>query len=312
MPKRVARILERRTGYPYSKLLDGTWQLYCCDGVTVPLMPQFFDVERKLADMDSAGIDVSILSLSLPGPDPLGGADADRAAREINDLLAEMIAAHPQRFWGYATLGFGDIEASIRELDRCIGALGFRGLLLFSNINGKPLDAPEFRPVFARMAELGRPIFIHPGVPLNQNYLMDLIPVPVLAFTMDTTLAAMRLALSGVLAEFPALPIIIPHVGGTIPYLMGRLDGMLSSFGKPGLPKEPSRYLKRLYMDTAVYAPEPLRWCASLMGAGRLLLGTDYPYAAWKRPVELLEQASFSEEEREQIRHGNAKRLFLA
>ena len=80
------------------------------------------------------------------------------------------------------------------------------------------MDAPEFRPIFARMAELGKPIFIHPTVPLNQNYLMDLVPVPVLAFLVDNTLAAMRLALSGVLEEHADAPVIIPHAGATVPW----------------------------------------------------------------------------------------------
>lgn len=306
----MAQRLEKRSQFPYARFLDGTYQFHCAEGLTIPLTPPFFDVERKLADMDSAGIDIAILSPALPGPELLGGAQAEEAAREMNDSLAEIVAVHPNRFWEYATLGFGDMDASLKELDRCINTLGFRGLVLYSNIKGKPLDAPEFRPVFARMAELRRPIFIHPGVPLNQNYLMDMIPAPVLAFTVDTTLAAMRLALSGMLAEYPSLPIIIPHGGGTIPYLMARLDSMLPHFGRPGLPEAPSRYLKTLYMDTAVYAREPLELCAKLMGASRLLLGSDYPFAHWQRPVEVLEEASFSESEREQIRHGNAERLF--
>jgi aminocarboxymuconate-semialdehyde decarboxylase len=199
----------------------------------------------------------------------------------------------------------------LKELDRCFSTLKFRGLQLFSNLNGKPLDAPEFRPIFARMAELKRPIFIHPTVPLNQNYLMDLVPVPVLAFMVDNTLAAMRLALAGVLSEYAATPIIIPHVGATVPYLMARLDGMMAQFGGAGGMKEPSRVLKTLYMDTVAYWKEPLQWCYSLMGANQLVLGTDHPYGSWRRPIELLQEIDCTESEREQILHGNAERLFL-
>ncbi len=274
------------------------------------MVPAVSEMGRKLEEMDRGGIDVAILSLSVPGPELLGGKQADQLAREANDLLAELIADHPNRLWGYATLGFGDINASLKELDRCFFALGFRGLQLFSNVNGEPLDSPRLRPVFARMAELGRPIFIHPTVPLNQNYLTDLVPVPVLAFIVDTTLAAMRLALSGVLAEHENLAIIIPHVGATLPYLMARLDAMLPFFAGPGAMKEPSRFLKRLYMDTVAYRPEPLEWCFSLMGASQLLFGTDHPYARWDLPGDLLEGLACSEHEREQIFHGNAERLF--
>lgn len=311
MSEKMAQMLEKRSHFPYTRFVDGLYRFHCCKGLSLPMAPPLYDMQRKLADLDGAGIDVAILSLAIPGPELLGGPEADEIARVVNDLLAEIVAAHPDRFWGYATLGFGDIEASLKELDRCISTLKFRGLQLFSNINGKPLDAPEFRPVFARMAELRRPIFIHPTVPLNQNYLMDLVPVPVLAFMVDNTLAAMRLTLSGMLSEYATAPIIIPHAGATIPYLMGRLDGMLEYFGGPGVMKEPSRFLKKLYMDTVVYRPEPLQWCFSLMGASQLLLGTDHPYGPWRLPVQILEELSCSEGEREQMLHGNAERLFL-
>lgn len=311
MSEQMARTLEKRSHFPYTRFVDGTYQFHCCQGLSVPMSPPLHDMQRKLADMDSAGIDVAVLSLGIPGPELLGGTEADEVARLVNDLLAAIIAQHPNRFWGYATLGFGDIDASLKELDRCFSTLKFRGLQLFSNLNGKPLDAPEFRPIFARVAELKRPIFIHPTVPLNQNYLMDLVPVPVLAFMMDNTLAAMRLALSGVLSEYATAPIIIPHVGATVPYLMGRLDGMLEHFGGPGAMKEPSRFLKKLYMDTVAYWPEPLQWCYSLMGASQLLLGTDHPYGPWRRPIQFLDELACPEHEREQMRHGNAERLFL-
>jgi aminocarboxymuconate-semialdehyde decarboxylase len=311
LSEKVARVLEKRTHFPYTRFVDGTYHFYCCQGLSVPLAPTAQDMRRKLADMDSAGIDVAVLSLGIPGPELLGGKEADEVARIVNDLLADMIAKHLNRFWGYATLGFGDIDTSLNELDRCFSILKFRGLQLFSNLNGKPLDAPEFRPIFARMAELKRPIFIHPTVPLNQNYLMDLVPAPVLAFMVDNTLAAMRLALSGMLAEYAAAPIIIPHVGATIPYLMGRLDGMLESLGGPGAMKAPSRFLKQLYMDTVAYWPEPLQWCYSLMGANQLLLGTDHPYGSWRRPIQLLDELACTESEQAQMLHGNAERLFL-
>jgi len=310
LSEKIARVLEKHHQFPYARVVDGTYHFHCCPGLSLPLAPAAQNLQQKLDDMDSAGIDVAVLSLGIPGPELLGGPEADEVARMVNDLLAEIIAQHPNRFWGYATLGFGDLETSLKELDRCFSSLKFRGLQLFSNLNGKPLDAPEFRPVFARMAELKRPIFIHPTVPLNQNYLMDLIPVPVLAFMVDNTLAAMRLALAGVLAEYAAAPIIIPHVGATVPYLMSRLDGMMEHFGGPNALKEPSRFLKQLYMDTVAYQPEPLQWCFSLMGASQLVLGTDHPYGSWRRPIQFLDTLACTEEEREQIRHGNAERLF--
>jgi len=307
--EKFARKLEKRSRYPFGRIVDGLFRFHCCDGMVMPMTPPMYDMERKLADMDALGIDVAVLSLGVPGPELFKGAQADDIARFHNDLLAEIIAAHPNRFWGYATLGFGTIEAALAELDRCITELKFRGLQLFSNIRGKPLDSPEFRPVFARMAELGRPIFIHPTVPMNRNYLTDLIPISAVAFTVDTTVAAMRLALSGTLTDFPAAPVIIPHVGGTLPYLMPRLDGSL--FTHPRGIKETSPILKTLYMDTVVHTVEPLRWCYETMGAEHLLFGTDHPYGQWARhTVEAVDRLECPPDEKEKILHGNAERIF--
>ncbi len=308
LSEKVAKVLEKRSRFPYSRFVDETYHFYCCQGLTMPLLPSGRDMQRKLEDMDGAGIDIAVLSFSIPGPEMLGKSKADALAHLVNDLLAEIIAAHPHRFWGYATLGFGDIDASLKELDRCFSTLGFRGLQLFSNINKKTLDSPEFRPVFARMAELKKPIFIHPTAPLNLTAMTDLIPVPVLAFMVDNTLSAMRLAMSGVLEAYAATPIIIPHVGAALPYLMSRLDGRVVETA--GAERAPSRLLKKLYMDTVAYALEPLQWCYSLMGADQIVLGTDHPYGPWRRPVDLVQTLGCTESEREQMLHGNAERLF--
>lgn len=310
MSSHIATALEQRSGFPYTRRVDGSWHFHCCKNLTVPMVPALYDVPTKIAHMDEAGIDVSILSLAIPGPDRVGGRLADDLARLSNDLLADIIATHPDRFWGYATLGFGDPDATLRELDRCIGTLGFRGLQLYSNINDKPLDAPEFEPVFRRMAELKRPIFIHPTTPLNQNHLMDLVPVPVLAFMMENTLAAMRLALSGRLSTYADAPVIIPHVGATVPYMVGRLNGMLPDFGGEEAVAHPGDALKQLYMDTVAYEAEPLRWCLEMMGAERLLLGTDYPYGAWQTPLALVDALDIDDAARDLITHANATRLF--
>jgi aminocarboxymuconate-semialdehyde decarboxylase len=312
MSRKLAQALEKFADFPYSRFVDGTYRFFCHNALTMPMTPEFFDIGKKIDDMDRNGIDVAVLSLSIPGPERIGGSQADELAKAINDELAEIIAQRPKRFWGYASLGFGNIDASLKELDRCFSQLKFRGLQLFSNINGKPLDFPEFRPLFARLAELRRPAFIHPTVPLNQNYLMDLIPVPALSFTVDTTLAAMRLALSGVLSSYPAAPIIIPHVGGMIPYLMGRLDAFSEISPQPPTAiKRPGLLLRKLYMDTVVYQLDELKWCFSLMGAGQMLFGTDYPYGIWRRPIQMADELPCGTAEREQMLHGNAERLFF-
>ncbi|MGH7906904.1 MAG: amidohydrolase family protein, partial [Candidatus Binataceae bacterium] len=146
---------------------------------------------------------------------------------------------------------------------------------------------------------------------MNRNHLIDLIPVSCLGFLVDTTAAAMRLALSGMLTEYAAAPVIIPHVGGALPYLMPRLDGTL--FLHPRDIGEPSAILKTLYMDTVVHRVDPLRWCYETMGADHLLCGTDHPYGQWaRRSIDALDELQIPAEEKEKINHGNAERLFPA
>lgn len=309
LSKKAAQALEKSSSFPYTRFIDGTYRFFCHSALEVHMTPHFFDIQRKIDDMDSCGIDVAVLSLSVPGPELIGGAKADEVAKIANDELAEIVAKNPKRFWGYAVLGYGDIDESLKELDRCFSVLKFRGLGLYSNLNGRPLDSPELRPIFARLAELKRPAFVHPTVPLNQKYLMDIIPIAALGFIVDTTMAGMRLAMSGTLAEHPA-SIIIPHVGGTIPYLMGRLDCFTELSPAPNVIKQPSQYLKKLYMDTVVYRLDELKWCLSVMGADQMLFGSDYPFAAWRKPSEMLDALACTAEEREKINHLNAERLF--
>jgi predicted TIM-barrel fold metal-dependent hydrolase len=137
--------------------VDGTYRFFGYSAVSMPMTPEFFDIGKKIDDMDRNGLDVAVLSLSIRGPDRVG------LAKIVNDELAEIVAQRPKRFLGYATLGFGKIDGSFQELDRCFSQLKFRGLQLFSNINGKPLDSLEFRPLFARLDELKRAAFVHPN-----------------------------------------------------------------------------------------------------------------------------------------------------
>lgn len=310
-PKELVTRLEKRSEYPFARPGKDRIGLHCCDNLMIQNFESFADMSKKLEDMDRVGVDVCILSVNLPGPElAMNPAEADELARIANDGIAEAVALHPKRFWGMASLGYGSIDGSLKELDRCVTQLKFRGLQIFSNIKGKALDDPELRPIFARMAELKRPIFMHPTAPLNRNYLMQMVPVPALGFIYDTTLAAVRLTLSGRLAEFPELPLIIPHVGGVLPYLMERIVGLIPGYGNGNQESNPTQVFKRLYMDTVTYEPGPLKLCLETMGASQLLLGTDHPHGPWDRPTKLLDQVECSAADREMMMHGNAERLF--
>src|SRR5215831_15336999 len=144
---------------------------HCAPQFSVHYRPPILSIEAKLADMDAAGIDLAVLSPGPPSPAVLGGAEADNWAARINDELAVIAAAHPGRFAGWASLGFGDPGRTIAEADRCLDELGLAGFQVWSNIAGRALDHPDVLPVLEHLADRGAPIHLHPAVPAGHEAL---------------------------------------------------------------------------------------------------------------------------------------------
>ena len=161
--------LAGRSLIPNGVFDGGTYFVSCAGGYLHASPVAHADVDAKLRAMDDMGIGMSVLSHGIPGPELLGGNEADGWASRINDHLAEVIAQQPGKFAAWATLGWGSAQRTIEEIDRCVNELGFKGIYLFSNINQKNLDSPEFWPVYKHVAELGVPMDMHPTAPLNMN-----------------------------------------------------------------------------------------------------------------------------------------------
>src|SRR5436305_7649908 len=149
------------------------------------MLPEMGDVERRLADMDDQGIDVAVLSINVPGIDWFPVADGPAIASEVNDELAALVAAHPERLQAIAALPMQDPEAAATELERRVET-GFRGGLIFSNVAGTPLDAPEFAPVFETAAQFDAPLLLHPTYPLSAHTVDAYALIPTLGFVFDT------------------------------------------------------------------------------------------------------------------------------
>ena len=290
-------------------------------GKIITCMPNFrhvapaksLDLEEKLREEEVMGIGFSVLSHGLPGPELLGGPEADDWAARINDYLASVVEKYPGRFVAWGSIGFGSPERSIAEVERCIKQLGFKGIQVFSNIKQKVLDLPEFMPVYRHVAKLGVPMNMHPTAPLNIVG-MDKSPlVPGMGFIYDTSLGAARLIRSGLFDEAPDLKLIVPHVGGILPYLGGRIaktiDASPPAPGQPKLAHPVSHYLDKLYVDTVAHSIEALEFCYRQVGAERILYGTDHPFANYLEAATYVEQLHCTAAERELIYHGNAERL---
>jgi aminocarboxymuconate-semialdehyde decarboxylase len=245
------------------------------------LHPKLFDREGRLAEMDEAGVDISILSLTTPGVIWGGAEVSDHAARISNDCLAEAQDVHPERFRWMATLPMQYPGAALAELQRAVAA-GAIGVMVGANVDDVPLTDPQFAEIWAELDRLGLPVVIHPTVPpgaphmtLNEYHLIAMV-----GFVVDTTLATARMIFDGFLDRYPNLKLIVPHAGGTLPYLAGRLDNgyRLLPACSENISAPPSSYLARLYYDDALSRADAIGLCKAVCGDGHLMHGSDYPF----------------------------------
>jgi len=238
------------------------------------------DPALRLADMDRVGIDVEVLSLSTPNvffAEPAGQAEV---ARIVNDAYAELIARHPTRFKGFASIPMDAPDAALRELDRALGELGMNGVVLLSNIRGRALTDPSYRPFFEEANRRRLCIFLHPMIPVASEVFNEYVLGPLIGFPFDTSLAVARMCFAGMFRDFPDIRWVIGHLGGAIPYLMERLDNGYRDFAecRVHIDALPSTYLKRLYYDTVSFSGPALRMVRDLVGADHMVMGSDYPH----------------------------------
>ncbi len=275
-------------------------------GVTPPMT----DVARRLEDMDRVGIDVEVISLSTPNVFFTDAAHQPDIARMANDAYAELIANYPARFKGFASIPMDAPDAALHELHRAIDELQLNGVILLSNIGGKPLTSPEFRPFFAEANRMKLCILLHPMLPANTEPFREYVLGPIVGFMFDTTLAVARMCFDGMLREFPDIRWIVGHLGGAVPYLMERMDNGWRDFPecRAKIDELPSVYLKRLYYDTVNFNPHMLMMVREMIGADRMVLGSDYPHllGSIERAVSSIESLEIPEDEKRKIFAGTA------
>jgi len=275
-------------------------------GVTPPMT----DVALRLEDMDRVGIDVEVVSLSTPNVFFTDASHQPEIARMVNDSYAELIAEHPARFKGFASIPMDAPDGALNELHRAIDELKLNGVILLSNIGGKPLTSPEYRPFFAEANRLKLCILLHPMLPANTEPFREYVLGPIVGFMFDTTLAVARMCFDGMFREFPDIRWIVAHLGGAVPYLMERLDNGWRDFSecRAKIDELPSAYLKRLYYDTVNFNPHMLNMVREMIGSDHMVMGSDYPHllGSIERAVSSIEGLDISNEEKRQIFEGTA------
>jgi aminocarboxymuconate-semialdehyde decarboxylase len=269
--------------------------------------------EVRIKDMDEAGVDIQVLSLSAPNVYFASPEDSVRLAKLANDIMAQVVEKYPGRFMAFASLPLLDVGASLDEAERAVKDLGMKGFIIGSNIGGKTLDDSSFMPFYEKASNLNVPIFIHPMPPLCSEAMGDYRLVPLIGFEFDISLAIARLVFSGVLEKYPNLKVIVSHLGGGIPFLYERIEFGFRAYPecKEKILKPPGLYLKKLYYDTVSFH-EPALLCTYLtVGSGQMVLGSDYPHVIGdlKKSVISIEKLNISFEEKEKIFSENARKI---
>ena len=278
-------------------------------GITPPMT----DPALRIEDMDRVGIDVEVLSLSTPNVYFAPPERQAEVARLVNDAYAELAARHPKRFKGFASIPMDDPDAALRELERALDELRLNGVIVLSNINGRALTDPRYRPFFVECDRRRVCVFIHPMIPSSAEPFSEFVLGPIIGFPFDTTLAVARLCYAGVFRELPNIRWILGHLGGAVPYLMERMDNGYRDFAecRVNIDELPSTYLKRLYYDTVSFSSPSLRLACELVGADQLVMGSDYPHllGSIDRAVSSIEALDLSKTDRERIFSGTAREI---
>ena len=273
--------------------------------------------ERRLAEMDKAGVQRAMLSLAGPGVQiERDTATAVQESRVANDFLAETIARNPQRFSGFAHLPMQSATEAAAELKRCVRQLGLNGAMINGQTNGVYLDDPRYDPFWAMAEELGAPIYLHPADPEAHYAAWKGFPELTRAtwgWTVETATHTLRMVFGGVFDRFPAAQLVLGHMGETLPYLLWRLDSRAKLYkqAKPML-HPPSVYIRRnVYVTTSGQcANEPLRCALESLGEDRVMFAIDYPFEDSATAGNFLDAAAISDAARAKIGHRTAQALF--
>ena len=270
----------------------------------VPLPP--WDEASMLARLDELAIDRAIVSVSTPAVVPVPAGDRAALARDCNDEAAALVAAHPERLGAFAVLPLPDVDAALAELDR----VALDGVTLLTNYEGRYLGHESLRPLLEELDRRAALVHVHPNLPPPMAAAGLVLPAPVLEFTFDTTRAFADLIATGTLERYPRIRFVLSHLGGTLPFLAWRLSVLDAFTDRPPALEQ----MRRLWFDVAASgAPANLRFAIDVLGADRLVYGSDTPFA----PAPFVDANTagldaLDEAERVAIQHANAEALLRA
>ena len=277
------------------------------------VVPGHRDIEYRTRVLDEAGVDKQVLTFTCPGTSFETPKRAAWLAPLINDALAQIKDKRESRFTALAHLPMNNPEAAVREAERSLNELGFAGFMPFGNANGIPLADERYWPLFEVVNDQKAVMYIHPTYPLGVEAMTDYMLMPMVGFLFDTTLAATHLVLAGVPERFPNIKWVLAHLGGTIPYLVERLDRCFHAYevSRKHISRPPSEYLKHFFYDTVNFDPAALRMAIKFAGVDQILAGSDYPHliGSLSKMQNSIRELGLSPEDEGKILGGNTRRL---
>lgn len=264
-----------------------------------------------------------MLSLTSPGAESFEVSAGTKVAKESNDVLAAAIYKHPDRFGGFASLAPKDVDGAIKELERCVKELGFKGWNTHSNYGDAYLDEKRFWPLLAKVEDLDVPIYLHPAVPMipQLREFGMVLGGPSFGFGTEAMYVFLRMIVRGVFDRFPKLKIIMGHYGEALPFLVDRVDrAYMQNHWKPnaaigsGSEKWASYYLKHnLWVTTSGnYLPAAFFCTRDGIGMDKIILGTDFPYEDMDDCMGFLKDLTLTDDEKMKLYEGNATALGFA
>lgn len=309
-PVEFYRRLESRKSIPtVQPQEEGAWLFRYGKGQSSSVRSRMYSLDHRLDEMNALGIKTQVLSPLLHGIHTLPPRTGVELCQLVNDKVADVVQKSNGRFEAFGVLPLQSTDESLKELDRIVGTLSFKGVIFLSNIAGKFLDEARFWPVYERVTALGIPVFIHPTHPVNDRGMRDHNLISCLGFLYDTTLAMSRIIFSGLLERFQDLRFILPHVGSVIPYIAARMDKELARDADKEMKRSPSDTFKLVYVDTVSLHPPALMLAHGYVGSDRILFGCDYPFWGLGEGLDSVQSLEIPDEDKNKIFYRNAKTL---
>jgi aminocarboxymuconate-semialdehyde decarboxylase len=313
-PRSIFDDLCRKTGFPRAELNDRGGYAYLGAPGSAPVQSwaDWFDLDRQLEHMDGLGHEVSVVSSIGPFSiyfselEPEAGRDA---ALRWNEEMAWAQRRHPGRVWASAAIPLVNTRIALEVLEDAVGRLGLMGVNLPGSIGTDPrIDAERLEPFYARVADLGLPMFLHPTDAVFAHLLDGYGGALHLSLgrVIEVSVAASRLVLSGLMDRHPGLKVVMSHTGGALPYQSGRMD---KNTKQAKLPRPASTYIRRMFTDTVSPHSPGMRFAIEYFGIDNVMYGTDYPCWDPATCLALLEEVPLSDADRRKLFHDNAVRI---